>query len=90
MTSVSGLTGLVNCDTGAAIDNAALGQLLGLPLTITAGQPGTVSSPLVGCWNVGCPGGNLSVSVTAVAEHKDWCSIRRGHAEMERRKAESQ
>jgi hypothetical protein len=25
-----------------------------------------------------------------VADHKDWCSIRRGHAEMERRKAEGQ
>ena len=25
-----------------------------------------------------------------VAEHKDWCSIRRGHLEMERRKAERQ
>ena len=25
-----------------------------------------------------------------VADHRDWCSIRRGHAEMERRKAEKQ
>ena len=25
-----------------------------------------------------------------VADHKDWCSIRRGQAEMERRKAGSQ
>jgi hypothetical protein len=25
-----------------------------------------------------------------VAEHKDWCSIRRGQAEMERRNAERQ
>ena len=25
-----------------------------------------------------------------VADHRDWCSIRRGHAEMERRKAETQ
>ena len=25
-----------------------------------------------------------------VADHKEWCSIRRGHAEMERRKAESE
>ena len=25
-----------------------------------------------------------------VAEHKDWCSIRRGQAEMDRRKAEGQ
>jgi len=25
-----------------------------------------------------------------VADHKEWCSIRRGLAEMERRKAESQ
>jgi hypothetical protein len=25
-----------------------------------------------------------------VAEHKDWCSIHRGHLEMERRKTESQ
>ena len=25
-----------------------------------------------------------------VAEHKDWCSIRRGQAELERRKAECQ
>ena len=25
-----------------------------------------------------------------VAEHKDWCSIRRGHAELERRMAERQ
>ena len=23
-----------------------------------------------------------------VADHRDWCSIRRGHAEMERRKAQ--
>jgi len=27
---------------------------------------------------------------TPVADHKDWCSIRRGQAEMERRKAGSQ
>ena len=26
----------------------------------------------------------------AVTDHKDWCSIRRGQAEMERRKAEKQ
>ena len=26
----------------------------------------------------------------SVADHKEWCSIRRGLAEMERRKAESQ
>jgi len=48
-----------------------LGQLLGLPLTIAAGQPGTVSFPLLGCWNVSCPGGNLSVSVTAMADSND-------------------
>ena len=39
------------------------------------------------------PGHRVRICVECgmpVAEHKDWCSIRRGHAEMERRQAERQ
>jgi len=67
VTSVSGLGSLVDCDTLLPVD---LATVLGLPLSVSK-QAGSVNIPLVGCWLVNCPGGSLSVSVTAIADSKD-------------------
>jgi len=66
VTSVSGLGSLVDCDTLLPVN---LATVLGLPLTVSK-QAGSVTIPLVGCWLVTCPGGTLSVAVTAVADAK--------------------
>ena len=67
VTSVSGLGSLVDCTTGLPVD---LATVLGLPLSISV-QEGSVTIPLVGCWEVTCPGGSLSVTVTAIADSND-------------------